>query len=87
MSMPITVRPNIVDDSNKDITVQEDQWPVLSSYQLPSSIDGGVSSTSTSNVDSAKVTSQAVASTSAKQLYNIVTGQNIQSQQPLKQLS
>jgi len=47
---------------------------------------GGASSTSTFNTESAKVTSQSVASTSAKQLYSSVTGQNIQSQQPLKQL-
>jgi len=69
---------------NKDITVQEDQWP---SHQLPSTNDGGASSTSTSNTDSATVPSQAVASTPAKQLYSSVTGQNIQSQQPLNRLS
>jgi len=87
-SMPTKVRLNIVDDSNKDITVQEDQWPVLSSHQLPGTIDDSMV---VFHLHLMRIVQRypvkAVASTSAKQLYSSVTGQNIQSQQPLKQLS
>lgn len=83
MSMPTAV-PNNVDDSNKGITEQEDQWPGLPPHQLTSIIDGDESSTS--YIDNAKAPGKVVASTSAKQLYSRVTGLT-QSQQPQKQLS
>jgi len=74
--------------------VQVDQWPVLSTNQLPMSVDGNVSEVSYINhTDNTDQSGHSVGNKTTKQLYSSALGQNNQNnqnivqQQPLKQLS